>query len=919
MKANRNAPTSKPRGIPKTRKSQPASIGKRSETLPTENIHDLLLISEFRYRQLLEIISDFSYVVEVLPDGSRQPEWVTPFQSPLIGQTPEAMMRPDIWREITHPEDWPIVQKQIEDLLANRASTVEYRIVTPGGETHWVLDHAQPEWDAKQKRVIRIYGVVQDISLRKKAEITLIESKMRYRQLFEQANDAILVENEMDEIVDVNQRACDMFGYTREELLKMKLTDIQAPEVRGKAGNTLKGEFEMHGETIFESVDMHRNGTRIPVEVSLAKLIDKEHDYYLSIVRDISARKQMENELNQARIFLQNVQDSLSAHVAILDKNGTIIQVNAAWRNYAKQNSLRSPNDGVGTNYLAVCDAAAPTSRVSRDVASAIRGILNGDINEAHIEYPCHTPHKQHWFVAHITPVSSSHHLVAVAHEDVTRLKIAEEKAQLQVTALNAAANAIIISDPEGVIQWVNPAYEKLSGYTSEELIGKNPNIINSGFHNREFFEDMWETIRKGQVWHSEIVNRRKDGTLYTVEETVTPLLDSFGHVEYFIGINQDVTQRKRAEQELTRYAQTASTLYELSQQIRTSLDLDQVFQDFHHAVGKLMTCEVFLIALLDEEQQEIENVYLWDSGQRFPGTRQPADEDLTGWVINSGQPLRVNDWNETDTRRTGSTLFGYVEKDTRSVLAVPLFRSNGQCFGMVSPQSYEPNAYTTEHEQLLSTLASQLSKSIENAQLFNEAQRSNLELSAAYDATIEGWSRAMDLRDRETEGHTQRVTNLTLNLARQMGIPETDIAHIRHGVLLHDIGKLGIPDHILLKPGPLTEEETTIMRRHPIHAYEMLLPINYLKPALDIPYFHHEKWDGSGYPHGLAAEQIPLPARIFAVVDVWDALRSNRPYRKGWSVLQAREYLLDQSGKHFEPRMVEAFLKLLDESPYLQ
>jgi len=919
MGTRRKTSTSKPQGNSEKGKSKPESRRKNSDTSPIDNLHDLLLISEYRYRLLLEVISDFSYVLEVLPDGSRQTEWVTPFQTSLMGQTPQAMMRPDIWVEITHPEDWHIVEKQMEGLLANRASTVEYRIVTPSGETNWVLNHAQPEWDAKENRVIRIYGVVQDISPRKKIEIALMESKARYRQLFDQANDAIMIENEADEIVDVNQRACDMLGYTREELLQLKIPDIQAPEVRGKLGHTLTGEFGQHGETIFESVDLHRDGTRIPVEVSLTKLLDQNRNLVLSIVRDISSRKRLEQELEQSRIFLQNVQDSLSAHIAILDKNGTIIQVNAAWRDYAKQNSLKSPDNAVGTNYLSICDASAPTSRVSRDVATAIRSILAGELSEAHIEYPCHSPLEKHWFVAHITPVSSEHHLVAVAHEDVTRLKNAEEKAQLQVTALNAAANAIIIADPQGVIQWANPAYEQLSGYTAKELIGNDPRIVNSHVHTKEFFKDMWDTIRNGEVWHNEIVNIRKDGTLYTVDETITPLMDESGQLEYFIGINQDITQRKRAEQELNRYVQTTTTLYELSQQIRTSLDLNQVYQDFHHAVGKLMACEVFLIALLDEKQQDIEDVYLWDAGERFPNARQPAGEGLAGSIIISGEPLRVNDWNETNARQTGSSLFGHVEKDTRSVMAVPLFRSNGQCFGMVSPQSYEPNAYTAEHEQLLLTLASQLSKSIENAQLFSETQRSNLELSAAYDATIEGWSHAMDLRDKETEGHAQRVTNVTLKLARQMGIPESDIVHIRRGVLLHDIGKLSVPDHILLKPGPLTEEETIIMRRHPIHAYEMLLPIAYLKSSLDIPYCHHEKWDGSGYPRGLKGEQIPLSARIFAVVDVWDALRSNRPYRKGWTVLQAREYLLEQSDKHFEPRMIVAFLQLLDESPDLQ
>lgn len=195
--------------------------------------------------------------------------------------------------------------------------------------------------------------------------------------------------------------------------------------------------------------------------------------------------------------------------------------------------------------------------------------------------------------------------------------------------------------------------------------------------------------------------------------------------------------------------------------------------------------------------------------------------------------------------------------------------------------------------------------------------ERSNLErahnqLKAAYDATIEGWSRAMDLRDRETEGHTQRVTQLTIKLAEANGMNQEELVHVRRGALLHDIGKLGVPDSVLHKPDKLNDEEWELMRQHPQLAYDMLHPIEYLHPALDIPYCHHEKWDGTGYPRHLQGEQIPLAARIFAVVDVWDALTSNRPYRQAWSKEQAMEYIKEQSNKHFDPWAVELFFKVI-------
>jgi HD-GYP domain-containing protein (c-di-GMP phosphodiesterase class II) len=213
-----------------------------------------------------------------------------------------------------------------------------------------------------------------------------------------------------------------------------------------------------------------------------------------------------------------------------------------------------------------------------------------------------------------------------------------------------------------------------------------------------------------------------------------------------------------------------------------------------------------------------------------------------------------------------------------------------------------------------LEALSDQAAIAIDNAQTYNNLQRTNNELVMAYDATIAGWSHAMDLRDKETEWHTQRVTDLTLKLAERMGIGASELVHIRRGALLHDIGKLGVPDSILLKPGTLTGDEWEIMKRHPTLAREMLSPIVYLRYSIDIPYYHHEKWDGSGYPQGIKGEQIPLAARLFSIVDVWDALTSHRPYRPAWTVEETLRYIREQSGKHFDPRIVETFMGMIAE-----
>lgn len=202
-----------------------------------------------------------------------------------------------------------------------------------------------------------------------------------------------------------------------------------------------------------------------------------------------------------------------------------------------------------------------------------------------------------------------------------------------------------------------------------------------------------------------------------------------------------------------------------------------------------------------------------------------------------------------------------------------------------------------------------QFNKSLKkNETLFNELEQS-------YETTLDSWSRALDLRDKETEGHTQRVAELTLRIAKKMNFSKEELIHIRRGALLHDIGKLGVPDNILLKPGPLTDEEMNFMRQHTKFAYELIYPIEYLRPALSIPTTHHEKWDGSGYPGGLKGDQIPLAARIFAIVDVYDALTSDRPYRPAWSKEKVIQYIRENSGTHFDPQIVPVFLQEIENT----
>lgn len=248
------------------------------------------------------------------------------------------------------------------------------------------------------------------------------------------------------------------------------------------------------------------------------------------------------------------------------------------------------------------------------------------------------------------------------------------------------------------------------------------------------------------------------------------------------------------------------------------------------------------------------------------------------------------------------------------SVLYFPLILKDNAIGVFIIGTSHYARELTASELDLSHILSFQVSLAIANAQLYKKAQEAITGITQAYDGTLEGWSRVLDMRDHGTDEHTHRVADLTVALARKMSIPDSQLADIRRGALLHDIGKIGIPDSILQKASTLDEQERAIMETHPEKAFEILSRIEYLLPAIDIPYCHHEKWDGTGYPRKLKGKAIPLVARIFAVVDVYDALTSDRPYRKAWSKETAIDYIQQQSGKHFFPDAVDAFIEMVRE-----
>lgn len=372
--------------------------------------------------------------------------------------------------------------------------------------------------------------------------------------------------------------------------------------------------------------------------------------------------------------------------------------------------------------------------------------------------------------------------------------------------------------------------------------------------------------------------------------------------------LEREVKDRRLAQAELEQTLARLQASRSIDQAIIANDTLQPMLQVVLHEGMTLLDADAASILLVDDDEQALVPTAHYGAAALTRGDeRIPRDDAAVATALQEGSTtldLEVVAQGafsrEPAMRRTGF----------RGYHVVP-FSARGVLLGALEIFSHQRLAPTPDWSAFTETLAAQAAVAVDSVRLRQSLIRANRDLRAAYDATIDGWSRALDLRDRETEGHSRRVTELSMRLARAVGVDGESLGHLRRGALLHDIGKMGVPDTILQKPGPLDDDEWVIMRRHTTFARDLLMPIAYLRPAVDVPYSHHERWDGSGYPQGLQGSAIPLRARIFAVADVYDALTSDRPYRRAWSQERAIRHIAEQAGRHFDPEIVTAFLEL--------
>jgi HD-GYP domain-containing protein (c-di-GMP phosphodiesterase class II) len=468
---------------------------------------------------------------------------------------------------------------------------------------------------------------------------------------------------------------------------------------------------------------------------------------------------------------------------------------------------------------------------------------------------------------------------------------------------LEAFSDLNLVVDSEGVILECRPGYFLTPGIPEIVPGRKIQEMFSSGMAEK-FEQALSIALKTGKVNAFEF-----SGHEHWFDARLVPISES-----QIIFTARDITKFKETESRMKQQVRQLAVLRSIDLAIASGLDLNLLLAMLLDHLNELMQVDAVAILLQNSKTQLLE----FTAGKGFRSsslqyTHLKLGEGCAGRVALERKLINVPDLKANQMEFGRSPLFqveGFV-----AYYGVPLI-AKGRVLGvleMFHRSKLQPDA---DWLSFLNLIAGQAAIAIDSAIMFRELQKSNIELSLAYDATIEGLTRALDLRDKETEEHTRRVSDITIKLAVHLGVEDTDLIHIRRGAILHDIGKVAIPDRILFKPGPLADDEWKIMRQHPGIAVDLLSSVSYLAPALEIPHWHHEKWDGTGYPDNLRGEAIPFPARLFALVDVYDALTSNRPYRNAWSRQETLQYIEDQSGKHFDPAIVPKFLNFMSNHP---
>ncbi|MBA4375282.1 MAG: hypothetical protein C0401_03800 [Anaerolinea sp.] len=505
--------------------------------------------------------------------------------------------------------------------------------------------------------------------------------------------------------------------------------------------------------------------------------------------------------------------------------------------------------------------------------------------------------------------LENAHHLVMLEKEQEA-LRESEERFRLLAENAQDVIFRVRVS-PAVVFEYFSPAVEKVTGYTQNEIYA-NPEIILSQSLKTIDAESFYAWAFNPDTPLINLPFERKDGKMIWIELRCAIIKNSLDQLEFVEGIGRDITERILSEGRLREQMEKINALHQIDKAITSSFDLRVTYQVLLDQLRQVL--HVDAAAILQFEVELIQYQFLTGLGFRTAEIALRTalrHTPLPSEAVASKKTIQVN----LEQDQVSSPAIADIIKQEKFIkyLATPMV-IKGQIKGIIEIYHRSELEPGREWLNFFEALAQQAAIALDNSQNFSDLQKSQAVLLQAYDDTLMGWANFLDLRDKETEGHTTRVLEKTMEAAQRLGVRNEDMANLRRGVLLHDIGKVGIPDFILNKPGPLTDEEWMTMKKHPEYAYEMLAPIAFLKQALDVPYCHHEKWDGTGYPRGLKGKEIPFTARIFAIFDVYDAMTSDRPYNKARSKEDALENLRKSAGSHFDPDIMDVCIDIINE-----
>lgn len=846
-------------------------------------------------------------------------------------------------KEIRPPEEIPLLEKSLSSRQARQYSGPWKHRKKDGSLIDVEVYSHSIQFANKDARLV----LANDVTELKKSELELREREELYRILAENSHTLICTHDLNGRILSVNDVAIQLTGYSRDQILKMTLDEVIAPDWRKFFPRYLSRVTKLGKARGLMQIKTSTGETRIWEYNNVMWVDESGTPIIRGMANDITERVEAQAKLQQADQVLRHVKSL----VMVLDRKGEITYVSPSalemvgipaekllgngWWQLGYSDSTEAHGEKAFMQRVAKRELPVREQPYER----AVR-LDNGDIRWIEWQDTLGPDETIIWVGRDITENKKA--------EEAVHRRLTEQNAIRDVsTSLRAADNLEtmlpllldstlqVLNMDKGSVWLYNGAHDYLEivavrGYVNEQgqdikIRPQKPGEGISGFvystgrtfNSKEFINDdripqYTRELAPPKVGGAAVPIRSEKEILgviianvdlpRVVEEHEINLLTTIAEIAG--NAIQRSTLHEKTRQQLSQF----KALSEIDRAILSSLDLQYNLKLLVENVVQQLHVDAANVMLFDPVRQALNAVQ--GEGfrtQAFEGRRIDLGEGYAGKAAAERRIIHVDQLQiQRDNPRLAKALAG---EGFTSYYGLPLI-AKGELRGVLEIFHRGSLGPDEEWFGLLNALAARAALAIDTIKTLDNLERANQDLILSYDATIEGWSRALDLRDHETEGHSQRVTQLALELARRIGLIGQPLVNFRRGALLHDIGKMGVPDTILFKPGKLTDEEWVAMKRHTVFAQEMLLDIGYLRDALDIPYSHHERWDGSGYPQGLKGEEIPLAARIFAVADVYDALTSDRPYRKAWAKEKAVAYIREESGKLFDPNVVDIFLK---------